>query len=321
MSDIGDHTMNPSPFDKHPPDYFSSHSSEGSSEGANDNTVYSQKENDDTIMNQPPPASSLEEKQIKQKNLIKRIDSMGKVRDGLTTSQLLLGLISMFSFFLPVNILGMTFYSIELVCHSLSFSCLFILHYHVIPSLTAECNIISNQIEEETNYPPTSYPTKNELFWCYLKVLLSILFNTGLWIYLLSIDLPDNREYSKEETMQVIFCFLCGMVLLIVSFYALFQIDILDHEAKLKKRKTEQTKKDTRNGVNIQMHDLSLTEDEIMAAKMEEIVKARKEVLEIDSSYSKLLQEKDKIIMELLQEKDNEIKRLKQENIEGSSES
>ncbi|CAL9737027.1 hypothetical protein MOSE0_L01882 [Monosporozyma servazzii] len=260
MSDNECPPMSPSPFDKHPPSYSSSSSStSSSSEGSDDNTAYSQKENDEANMKQPTPDSSLEEQQIKLKCLIKRIDFLGKVRDGLATSQLLLGIISMFSFCLPVNILGMTFYSIELVCHSLSFSCLFILHYHVIPSLTAECNIISNQIEKEAYYPPTSYPTKSKLFWCYLRISLSILINSGIWIYLSTMGFQGYAADFEESDKQIIACSFWGVLLFLVSFYALLQIDILDYEAKIQKQKTEQGREDTDNEVNIQMHDLSRT--------------------------------------------------------------
>ena len=281
MSDNGKHSISSTTVDRH-----ARSSSSSSSQGSNKREAYSQKENDETIMNQPPPASSLEEQQIKLKSLIKRIDSMGKVRDRLKMFLLLLGGISVLSLCIPVFTLGMSFYSIELVCHSLSFSCLFILHCQVIPSLINECNIISNNIEEETHYPPTSYPTKSALFWCYLRISFSILYNTGIWIYLSSMGSDESEE-------QLVIGFLLGMLLVLISFYALFHVDFFDPQPERKKHKTEQGREDTGNGVNIQMHDLPRTEDRFKTHEMEEITKLRDEMLKKDKIL-KYLQERDK---------------------------
>ncbi|CAL9735185.1 hypothetical protein MOSE0_G08900 [Monosporozyma servazzii] len=194
----------------------------------------------------------------------------------------MIGLVSMFLSYKPVDVFGMPFYSFLLLSHSLSYLGLSIVHYQLLPPVIDKSSIIGYEIKEEYPYPPAYHRSKNEMFWCYLRIFSAILINAGIWKYLTYMNFPYDED-KAEEVLHI--CFLSGVLMLLVFVYVFFNLGPVSSAAIFEIQGTD--------------------------------------MLQKDASYSKLLQEKDKISMEkdkilieLLQEKTKENERLKKENEE-----
>ncbi|CAL9735599.1 hypothetical protein MOSE0_I00144 [Monosporozyma servazzii] len=206
----------------------------------------------------------------------------------------------------PNKVYGMSIYTILLVSHSLSFSCLFVVHIYLLPPLIHERYIISYEVEGKTRYLPVYHPSKNELYWCYQKLCLSLLTNALIWTYLSKIDLEVVFEDTVELNILLGKCLGLGMSMLLVFFYTLLNLCPLYGEPEIEKPKTKQ-----------RMQNTDMLQNDSSYSKL---------LQEKDASYLKLLQEKDKILMEkdkilmeLLQEKNKESERLRKENEEANN--
>jgi len=183
----------------------------------------------------------------------------------------------------------MPFYSFLLLSHSLTYLGLLIVHYHLFPPVLDKSSIIGDEIKEECSYLPAYHRSKNELFWCYLRIFLAILINAGIWKYLTYKDFPCDEDVGDNVLIISLFS---GVLMLLVFVYVMVYMGPISTGAIIEKPKSKQKKQETT-------------------------------VLKYDAPYLKLLQEKDKISMEkdkilieLLQEKTKENERLRKENEE-----
>ncbi|CAL9736455.1 hypothetical protein MOSE0_J10044 [Monosporozyma servazzii] len=259
-------------------------SSPNSAKVSNDKQSQSQKENKEFIIRQSPTDSSLKENRKKMESLNRKIHFLEFVRIVFLTSLFLIGLLSISMLYKPVKVCGMSLYSFFLISHSLSYLGLSIVHYQLLPPLIDKSSIIGSKIKEECPYLPAYHRSKNELFWCYLRIFLAILINAGIWKYLTYMDFPYNKG---EGDQVIIICFSSGVLMLLVYVYVFANLGPVSAGVIIEKPKSKQKNQDTN-------------------------------MLKYDASYLKLLQkkdkislEKDKILMELLQEKAKENERLR----------
>ncbi|CAL9737442.1 hypothetical protein MOSE0_M00166 [Monosporozyma servazzii] len=243
--------------------------------------------------------SSMEEKEIKLENLEDKVDSLELIKLSLTIVTLTISGLFLMIVWVPYKVYGISIYTILLVSHSLLFSCLFVVHIYLLPPLVHERNIISYEVEGEIFYLPVYHRSKNELYWCYQKLFLSLLTNALLWKYLSKIDLELVSKDNFEFKMLLNKCICLGLAMLLISIYSLVALGPLYDEAEIEKPETKQEKQNT----DMLQKDASYL----------------KLLQEKDASYLKLLQEKDKILMELLQEKNKENERLRNENEEANN--
>ncbi|CAL9733655.1 hypothetical protein MOSE0_C00166 [Monosporozyma servazzii] len=268
-------------------------------------TVTPSKSGTVTTKKEPSP-SSMEEKEIKLENLEDKVDSLELIKLSLTIVTLTISGLFLMIVWVPYKVYGISIYTILLVSHSLLFSCLFVVHIYLLPPLVHERYIISYEVEGKTRYLPVYHPSKNELYWCYQKLCLSLLTNALIWKYLSKIDLELVSKDNFEFKMLLNKCICLGFAMLLISIYSLLALGPLYDEAEIEKPKTKQEKQNT-----------DLLQKDASYSKL---------LQEKDASYLKLLQEKDNILMEkdnilmeLLQEKNKENERLRKENEEANN--
>ncbi|CAL9734808.1 hypothetical protein MOSE0_G00144 [Monosporozyma servazzii] len=257
-------------------------------------------------MNQSPVASSMKEKQKRLKKLKKMIDILEKVSMVFRVLMFIFGYACMVLLFLSIKLFGIPLYSILLASHSVSFYGLYIVHYKILPALIDERSIISHEIEEKRPSFSAYHPSKNEMFWCYQRISLYFLTITVIWKYMSCMELPDNTD---DMTDGVLFtCMFFGIFLLLFSGYGVIPLGPLYSEIEMQKPKPKPKPKPKQGNdksnktVSSKTHD-SLGEQKV--ENIEEINKLKKEMVEKDVFYTKLIQEKE-----------NEIKRLRKEKQE-----
>lgn len=286
-------------------------------------------ENEKAIINQPPSASSINEKQKKLKSLNKMFDFLESASMMLMVFIYDLSFTSVFFLWLPDVVYGIPFYSYLLIFHSLLFLWLSIVHYQLFPRVIDKRYTISCEIEEQTSYQPAYHPSGKELIWCYLRILLVFVTNGGTWKFLSYMDYKDDVK-NVEEGIERFLTF-CGLeiVMVIVSIYVSSYIGPLYSKPEIN-NKTEEGKEErtenTDKRADPHIQNSPLEGEEVVVRDVDDFRKPREEVLEDDSSTSKLLQEKDsaiielqdkeKNLMKLLLEKDKEINRLRNEKTE-----
>ncbi|CAL9733908.1 hypothetical protein MOSE0_D00166 [Monosporozyma servazzii] len=243
--------------------------------------------------------SPMKEKQKKLERVKGNIAFLDLVRQSLTIVAFAFTVAFIMFVWVPDKVYGMSIYTILLVSHSLSFSCLFVVHIYLLPPLIHERYIISYEVEGKTRYLPVYHPSKNELYWCYQKLCLSLLTNALIWTYLSKIDLEVVFEDTVELNILLGKCLGLGMSMLLVFFYTLLNLCPLYGEPEIEKPKTKQ-----------RMQNTDMLQNDSSYSKL---------LQEKDASYLKLLQEKDKILMELLQVKNKENERLRKENEEANN--
>ncbi|CAL9737029.1 hypothetical protein MOSE0_L01926 [Monosporozyma servazzii] len=182
-------------------------------------------------------------------------------------------------------------YSILIASNSLSYLCLFIVYYHVLPPLIDERSIISHQIEEKRRYFPAFHPSKHDLVWRYRRIWLTIIVNAGIWKSLSYMDFQDLREDTDATSRQMCIGYFLGIFLLLVYFYVVSHIGPLYYESKINKYVSQHREENTDKGISLQMHEL-LTDLKMETSR--EINKLRQEMLAKDASSYKLSEEKDK---------------------------
>lgn len=268
-------------------------SSPDSSKVATDKKSHSQKQYDENIINQLPSASLMKYKWKKLQSLNSKLDFMENVRMGLIIFSLLFAVFSVSLLWVPVIVFGMPFYSFLLLSHSLLFLWVFIVYYQLLPPLIDERYNISYVFETETSYLPTHHPSKNEMFWCYEKVLLSVATNATIWKYLSYRGLPDIMRDKAKCNKEVIICAFLGLLMAIVFVYSFAHLGPLYGEPKTKKFKTTHAKENIVNKVNFQNYDLSHIEEESNTERIDEITKLKNEMLEKDALYTNLKKENE----------------------------
>lgn len=264
-------------------------------------------------MNQSPTIPSMDDKCKKMESLNKKIDFLESVREKINVLIFVLGVLSMYLLWAPITVLGISFRSILLGSHTISFLCLFIIHYKVLPPLIDECSITSHGIAGQQHFLPAYHPSKTEMFWCILRITLPILTSFGIWVYIWYKDTPEinNDDYECEKVTYI--CFFLGMFLLFLSLFVQIQLTPLCIVPQVKNHTTKQGIEVDNRRVSLQALDLLSTKDNLEREKNEETTKLRTELLEKDASYSKLLQEKEAFYANLFQKIEQEIKGLRKE--------
>lgn len=243
------------------------------------NEPHPKRELDEKITNQSAKATSTEDNLKKLESLNKRVDFLGSVSIVIYICIFMFSLESIFMEMQPDKVMGVELYTCVLISHSFSFFSLFIVHYQLLPPLFDERCTVSSKIQGLMPFSPAYHRSKDELFWCYMRILLAILTDGVMWFYLNNI----HAQYAKSNPDKLlIYCMLSGVLITFISFYVLAKIGPAGTEAILEQELAEQ-REDAIDGVDK------------------------------DARYYNLLQEKDKILMELLNEKENEIKRLREE--------
>ncbi|CAL9737966.1 hypothetical protein MOSE0_N00122 [Monosporozyma servazzii] len=277
----------PLPEDITDTDYSASSSS--SPEISNNNTLHSQKETNEPIIKQLPATSTMDENQEELQLSIKEVDTTESIMRALISCIILSTFVLILFLWVPIKVFGMSVYAIILFCHSLLFSSLFFIHYILLPSVIEERYAASCKINGQRHYDPVYRPTKNELSWVYLRMLLYYSTNAGIWKCISCMD-PHRDVKDKDESLRKASTFsFFGMLLLFASLYVLVFLGPL------------------------------YSEYEVKAEASKELYKLRDRILEKDNSYSTSNRENENILVELLEEKDKENERLRRENEELNS--
>lgn len=258
-------------------------------------------------MTQLPLVSPMEENRKSLDSLIKKIDAVEIVTDILSAVFFSIGGFSGLLLVIPLKIFGIPIYSITIFTHSFLLLCLFIVYYYLFPPLINERYRISCEIGKTTQYQPAYHRSKNEMFWAYQKMLLSILTNTGIWVYLTHTDIQGLTENNSESGNGIIvLCFCWGILLFSVSLYGMGHTSCFYDEPNRKewekKCKTENAKKDINKTISPSqvgkvLNDLNGKEVEEtnkfgkgMVEKVEEIRRLKKENLDIIAKYDAFLE-------------------------------
>ncbi|CAL9735852.1 hypothetical protein MOSE0_I05952 [Monosporozyma servazzii] len=306
MSNNGDRNMSPPMCEEQKKEH--SPLSSCLSEGSNDNKPYPQKDSKEDNMKQSQTTSSVKEKQKQFKSLDEKTFFVQLVRAALVVLIIVLSAFSMPILWLPVKMVGMSFYSIDLLSHSLSFLGLYVVHYQYLLPLIDKGNLISYKIEEELYNVPPHHPPKRELSWFSLRHMLPFVTNAGIWICLSCMDIQTDAKDQKPGNKEFIICLFFGGLMLLVSVFTFARIGPAPAGPRTVKYKTKQGKEDADKKVDLKIYDLlsGLKEETI-----EEINKFRKEMLENNASYSELKKENDALYSRLKKENDaySELKR------------
>ncbi|CAL9734176.1 hypothetical protein MOSE0_E00144 [Monosporozyma servazzii] len=280
-------------------------------EAASDNKSHLQKDNDETIIDQPSAPPSIKENRKKLEDLNRKIDFMESIINIMIAFIYNISFTSILFLWVPDNIFGWPFYSFWLISHSLFFLAISIIHYQLLPPLIDERYIISDEIEEQTANQPAFRHSKKDLYWCYLRILLSFITNVVIWKCVSYMHLRDVAKTLDENIEVFLIYFGLDILMIIESIYVFSYLGPLYDEPKIKL-----VKDSTDKGLDFQSNDLLSTNDELQTEKMEATSNPKNQMLEQDGSYYKSLQEENALLMELLKEKENENKRLRKENEE-----
>lgn len=275
---------------------------------------YLQEEKKESNETPSPIASSNEENRKHMEHLRKKIQFFENVRTTLIVLIIVIGCASTGLLLLPAKFFGIPLYSILLASHSLAFSCLFIANYKFLLPLIDESFILSSKIEDET-YTLTAYrSSENEKFWCFWKILLCFLVNAGIWIYLSHTDQKEIRSIPVENDKLKLNCILSGVLVIVVSFYALVQMGTLYSETDTGKRKTKQRKGEPGKKANPRLSDfLNHLKEEHDKKLMELLEQEQKNEMKLTEILEKA-QRHENTLMELLKEKEKENEILSREN-------
>ncbi|CAL9736018.1 hypothetical protein MOSE0_I09780 [Monosporozyma servazzii] len=253
------------------------------------------KEANTIIMDQSPVASSMKEKQERLEKLNKMIDVLENITTVFRVLVFFFGSVCMCLLFLSIKLFGIPFYSILLASHSISFFGLYIVHYQILPPLIDKRSIFSHEIEEKRPFFSAYHPSKNEMFWCYQRISLYSLTITIIWKYMSYMELSDNME-DRDVGFRLI-CNFIGILLVLFSAYGVIPMGPLYSQTEIQKPKQGNDK--SNKTVSSKTHD-SLGEQKV--ENIEEINKLKKEMVEKDVFYTKLIKEKENEIIRLRKE-------------------
>ncbi|CAL9736449.1 hypothetical protein MOSE0_J09912 [Monosporozyma servazzii] len=118
------------------------------SEDSKDYESHPQKELNETTMNNPPKTFSMEDNGKKLASIHKNIYCVDSATIGFLLAIFFLSILSIFVLWVPKKVMGTRFCFFLLISHSLSFLGFAIIHYHFLPPLLDESNILGGQINE-----------------------------------------------------------------------------------------------------------------------------------------------------------------------------